>query len=49
MVEQDAKQDNLLKVVKQLTEKVTKLQMQPIQPLRSKMSPILAIFRHHSK
>ena len=31
MVEQDAKQDNLLKTVKQLTEKVTKLDMQPIQ------------------
>ena len=32
MVEQDAKQDNLLKAVKQLTEKVTKLEMQPVQP-----------------
>ena len=32
MVEQDAKQDNLLKVVEQLTEKVTKLEMQPVQP-----------------
>ena len=31
MVEQDAKQDNLLKAVEQLTEKVTKLEMQPIQ------------------
>ena len=30
MVEQDVKQDKLLKVVKQLTEKVTKLEMQPI-------------------
>ena len=28
MVEQDAKQDNLLKAVEQLTEKVTKLEMQ---------------------
>ena len=32
MIEQDAKQDNLLKAVKQLTEKVTKLEMQPVQP-----------------
>ena len=32
MVEQDAKQDNLLKTVKQLTEKVTKLEMQPVHP-----------------
>ena len=32
MVEQDAKQDNLLKAVEQLTEKVTKLEMQPVQP-----------------
>ena len=32
MVEQDAKQGNLLKAVEQLTEKVTKLEMQPIQP-----------------
>ena len=32
MVEQDTKQDNLLKAVKQLTEKVTKLEMQPVQP-----------------
>ena len=32
MVEQDVKQDNLLKTVKQLTEKVTKLEMQPVQP-----------------
>ena len=32
MVEQDAKQDNLLKAVEQLTERVTKLEMQPIQP-----------------
>ena len=32
MVEQDTKQDNLLKAVEQLTEKVTKLEMQPIQP-----------------
>ena len=32
MVVQDVKQDNLLKAVEQLTEKVTKLEMQPIQP-----------------
>ena len=32
MVEQDVKQDNLLKTVEQLTEKVTKLEMQPVQP-----------------
>ena len=32
MVEQDARQGNLLKAVEQLTEKVTKLEMQPIQP-----------------
>ena len=32
MVEQDAKQGNLLKAVEQLTEKVTKLEMQPVQP-----------------
>ena len=32
MVEQDAKQGNLLKAVEQLTEKDTKLEMQPIQP-----------------
>ena len=32
MVEHDAKQDNLLKAVEQLTEKVTKLEMQPVQP-----------------
>ena len=32
MVEQDAKQDNLLKAVEQLTEKVIKLEMQPVQP-----------------
>ena len=32
MVEQYAKQDNLLKAVEQLTEKVTKLEMQCIQP-----------------
>ena len=32
MVEQDAKQGNLLKAVEQLTEKVAKLEMQPVQP-----------------
>ena len=32
MVEQDAKQGNLLKAVEQLPEKVTKLEMQPVQP-----------------
>ena len=32
MVEQDARQGNLLKAIEQLTEKVTKLEMQPIQP-----------------
>ena len=32
MVKQDAKQDNLLKAVEQLTEKVTKFEMQPVQP-----------------
>ena len=32
MVEQDVKQDNLLKADEQLTEKVTKLEMQPVQP-----------------
>ena len=32
MVKQDAKQDNLLKAVEHLTEKVTKLEMQPVQP-----------------
>ena len=32
MGEQDVKQDNLLKAVEQLTVKVTKLEMQPIQP-----------------
>ena len=32
MVEQDVKQDNLLKAVEQLTEKVTRLETQPVQP-----------------